>query len=135
VELEDRERVAGLVGRRVEVAIGGEGGEGAAGLVAMLDEVRDGGIVLSEISELGSGPTLFCPWGSLRRVRDRLPWFAPPHGEPGGGSQGSEYYEVYESREPSAAEIDPETPPERREASARTLVRVVPVAQKRSVGG
>ncbi len=31
-------------------------------IIATLDEVRDDGIVLSEmIGELGSGPTLFCP--------------------------------------------------------------------------
>jgi hypothetical protein len=138
VEVEDRERVAGLVGCRVEVAIKGEEEEGAAGLVGTLDEVRDDGIALSEISDLGSGPTLFCPWRSLRRVRDRLPWFMPPHGEelePGEPTPGSEYYEIYESRQAAVEEITPEPPPERREASARTLERVVPVAQKRTVGG
>ncbi len=132
--VEDRERVAGLVGRKVEVALVGE--EGAAGLVATLDEVRDEGIVLSEVSELGSGPILFCPWGSLRRVRGRLPWFVPPHGElePGEQTPGSECYEVYELGQPPAGEITPEPLLERREASATTLERVVPVAQKRTVG-
>jgi hypothetical protein len=44
--------------------------------------VRDDGIVLSEIGELGPGPTLFCPWNSLKRVRDRPPWIRPPYEEP-----------------------------------------------------
>ena len=32
-----------------------------AGMVATLDEVRDDGVILSEIGELGPGPTMFCP--------------------------------------------------------------------------
>lgn len=138
VEVRDRERVAGLVGRRVEAAIAGEEGEGAAKLVATLEEVRDDGVVLSEVSELGPGPILFCPWGSLRLVRGWRPWFEPPDGEPEPGepTPGSEFYDIYESRQPPAAETAPEPrADERREASARTLERAVPVAQRRTVGG
>jgi hypothetical protein len=123
--VDDRERVFRLVGRRVAVALGN-----GVGIVATLDEVRHDGVVLSEISELGSGPTMFCPWDSLRRVRDRLPWSMPPHEEP----EPDEYYELYEHREVSPEEIEPEPPVERRRASARNLGRVVPIGQRLSVG-
>ncbi len=123
--MDDRERVFRLVGRRVAVALGN-----GVGIVATLDEVRHDGVVLSEISELGSGPTMFCPWDSLRRVRDRLPWSMPPHEEP----EPDEYYELYEHREVSPEEIEPEPPVERRRASARNLGRVVPIGQRLSVG-
>lgn len=123
--MNDRERVFGLVGRRVAVALGN-----GVGIVATLDEVRHDGVVLSEISELGPGPTMFCPWDSLRRVRDRLPWFMPPHGEP----EPDEYYELYEHREVPPEEIEPEPPVERGRVSARNLDRVVPIGQRLSVG-
>ena len=97
--MEDRERV-GLVGRRVEVQIwSGNEEEGAAGLVATLDEVRDDGIVLSEISELGVGPTLFCPWDSLKRFGPLPPWLRLPYEEPLLDDSPQEYYELYELRE------------------------------------
>ena len=62
------------MGHKVAVVLGN-----GAGMVATLDEVRDDGVVLSEMSELGPGPTMFCPWDSLRRLRDRpvrylIPW-------------------------------------------------------------
>ena len=123
--MDDRERVFRLVGRRVAVALGN-----GVGIVATLDEVRHDGVVLSEISELGPGPTMFCPWDSLRRVRDRLPFFMPPHEEP----EPDEYYELYEHREVSPEEIEPETSVERPRASARNLDRVVPIGQRRTVG-
>ena len=50
--------------------------------IGTLDEVRDDGIALSGIGELGPGPTMFCPWDSLGRVRKRPPWLGPPHKEP-----------------------------------------------------
>ncbi len=123
--MDDRDRVLGLVGRRVAVAL-----DNGAGIVATLDEVRDDGIVLSEIGELGPGPTVFCPWDSLRRVRDRLPWFMPPHEEP----EPDEYYELYEHREVPPEEIEPEPSVERRRVSARNLDRVVPIGQRRTIG-
>lgn len=101
-------------------------------IVATLDEVRDDGIVLSKIGELGSGPTLFCPWGTLHRVRDRPPWFAPPHEAMlEEEQQNREYYEL---KEVSEEEVTPEPIPERRRPSSRTLERVVPVAQRVTAG-
>lgn len=123
--MDDRERVSQLVGRRVAVALGN-----SVGLVATLDEVRRDGVVLSEISELGSGPTMFCPWDSLRRTRERLPWFTPPHQKP----EPAEYYELYEHKEVPSQEAAPEPPVERRRASARNLDRVVSIGQRLSVG-
>jgi hypothetical protein len=87
---------------------------------------------LSEIGELGPGPTLFCPWESLHRVRERPPWLAPPHEELEEGPQSRESYEL---RKTSEEEIAPEPIPERRQPSARTLERVVPVAQRDTVDG
>jgi hypothetical protein len=101
-----------------------------AGMVATLDEVRDDGIVLSEVDELGPGPTIYCPWDSLRRLQNRPPFFMPPHEEP----ESHEYYELYEHREVPPEEIEPEPYLERRGASARNLERVVPIAQRRTVG-
>ncbi len=123
--MDDRERVFRLVGCRVAVAL-----DNGVGIVATLDEVRHDGVVLSEISELGPGPTMFCPWDSLRRVRDRLPWFMPPHEEP----EPDEYYELYEHREVPPEEIEPEPSVERRRSSARNLDRVVPIGQRLSIG-
>jgi hypothetical protein len=101
-----------------------------AGMVATLDEVRDDGIVLSEVEKLGPGPTIYCPWDSLRRLQDRPTFFMPPHEEP----ESHEYYELYELREVPPEEIEPEPYLERRRASAQNLERVVPVAQRRTVG-
>jgi hypothetical protein len=63
----DRERTFRLVGRKVAVRLTNVEAQGVE-LIATLDEVRDDGIVLSEIGELGLGPTLFCPWDSLHRA-------------------------------------------------------------------
>jgi hypothetical protein len=89
--------------------------------------------VLSEIGELGPGPTMFCPWDSLRRVRERPPWLRPPYEEPGPEEAPLER-EFYELREATAEELAPERPVGRRETSARNLDRVVPVAQRQTVG-
>jgi hypothetical protein len=123
--VEDRDRVVGLVGHKVAVAL-----SNGVGIVATLDEVRDDGIVLSEMSELGPGPTMFCPWDSLRRIRNQPPFFIPPHEEP----ESDEYYELYEHREVSPEEIEPEPPVEHRRTSARHLERVVPIEQRLTVG-
>ena len=88
--MDDRDRISRLVGRRVVVAL-----SNGAGMVATLAEVRHDGLVISEISELVPGPTMFCPWNSLRRLRERLPWFMPP----GEGPEPDEYYELYEHGE------------------------------------
>ena len=111
------------MGHKVDGVLGN-----GSGIVATLEEVRDDGIVLSEIDALGPGPTLFCPWDSLRRLRE--PYFMPPHEVP----ESDEYYELYEHREVSPGEIEPEPYLEHRSASARNLQRVVPIAQRRTVG-
>jgi hypothetical protein len=122
----DREGISGLVGHKVVARLTSVEARGVE-IVATLEEVRDGGVMLSEVGELGPGTTIFCPWDSLHRVRDRPPWLAPPPEEP-----GPEEWEAYEMREVSAAEeTTPEEPAERRrEPSARTLERVVPIAQR-----
>jgi hypothetical protein len=127
--VDDRDRVVGLVGRKVAVRLTNVEARGVE-IIATLDEVRDHGVVLSEIGELGPGPTMFCPWDTLKRVRDRPPWLGPPHEEPESG----EYYELYEHREVAPEEIEPEPYVERRRASARNLDRVVPIAQRQTVG-
>jgi hypothetical protein len=125
----DREQVNRLVGHKVAVRLNSVEARGVE-IVATLEEVRDDGVVLSEVGELGPGPTMFCPWDSLHRVRERPPWLAPPHEE-----VGSEEWETYEMREVSAEDTVPDEPAERRrEPSARTLERVVPIAQRRTVG-
>ena len=125
----NREQISGLVGHKVAIRLNSVEARGVE-IVATLEEVRDDGVVLSEVGELGPGPTIFCPWDSLHRIRDRLPWLAPPHEQ-----SGPEEWEAYEMREVSAEETAPDEPTERRrEYSARTLERVVPIAQRRSVG-
>jgi hypothetical protein len=57
----DRNRVSRLVGHKVAVVL-----SNGVGIVATLEEVRHDGVVLSEMRELGPGPTMFCPWDSLR---------------------------------------------------------------------
>lgn len=128
--MEDRDRVAGLVGHKVAAGLKIAEGQSAE-VVATLDEVRDDGIVLSEISDLGSGPTLFCPWDSLRRVGIRPPWLRPPHEEPEEASLEQEFYEL---REFVAEEAAPEPPVARPRISARNLDRVVPIGQRQTVG-
>jgi hypothetical protein len=73
---------------------------------------------------------MFCPWASLRRLRDGPPFFMSSQEEPESG----EYYELYEHREVAPEEIEPEPSVERRRASARNLDRVVPIAQRQTVG-
>ena len=48
-------------------------------MLAKLEEVRDDGILLSEMSELGPRPTMFCPWDSLKRYSQWMPWLGMPH--------------------------------------------------------
>lgn len=129
--MDDRERVAGLVGGKVAVRLNSVEARGVE-IVATLEEARDDGIVLSEVGELGPGPTMFCPWDSLARVRERPPWLAPPHEEP---EETLDERGFYELREAAPEEVVPEPPVERPRASARNLERVVPVAQKQAVGG
>jgi hypothetical protein len=111
-----REEISGLVGRKVAVRLNSVEARGVE-MVATLDEVRDDGVILSEIGELGHGPTMFCPWESLHRVRGRPPWFTPPHEEPEEGPQSREFYEL---REASEEEIAPEPIPELRRPRAQT---------------
>jgi hypothetical protein len=127
----DREQVSRLLGQKVAVRLTNVEARGVE-ITATLDEVREDGVVLSEVGELGPGPRMFCPWDSLLRVRDRPPWLAPPH---------EEREPVGETQEPASFDIErasarePESPVERRrEPSARALERVVPVARKQTVG-
>ena len=71
--MDDRNRVVGLVGHKVAVSLNNVEARGVE-LIGTLDEVRDDGIVLSEIGELGPGPTMFRPWDSLKRYSKWLPW-------------------------------------------------------------
>ncbi len=129
----DREEVSGLVGRKVAIRLTNVEARGVE-MLATLAEVREDGVVISEVGELGPGPTMFCPWESLHRVRDRPPWLLPPHEEPGDEPGDSAEYESFELREVPAEEKRFEPHFERRrEPSARNLERVVPIAQKRAV--
>ena len=127
----DRARMVRLLGQKVAVKLTNVEARSVE-IIATLEEVRDGGIVLSEIGELGPGPTLFCPWDSLGRVTDRPPWLWTPHEEPKPERVPLEQ-EFYELREATAEEVAPVPPVERREASARNLLRVVPIAQRRTI--
>ena len=130
----NREDVSELVGRKVAIRLTNVEARGVE-LVATLAEVREDGVVLSEVGELGPGPTMFCPWESLHRVRERPPWLRPPHEEPGDEAEDPAGHGSFEVKEVSAEEERPEPPVERRrETSALNLERVVPVAQKRAVG-
>lgn len=129
----DREEMFGLVGR--EVVVGLNGAEvGGTEISGTLDEILSDGIVLSRVRDLVPGPTLFCPWESFREILDRPPWFSPPREEPGRAL-------LFQVRERVEAETAPEgemlleSLPQRRHPSARTLERVVPVAQRMKVGG
>ncbi len=130
----DGEELRSLLDQKVAVRLK-DVEAGGVEIIAILDDVRTDGVVLGEVGELGPGPTMFCPWESLHRVRRRPPWLAPPHEEhepeeqvpeeqvPEGPWPGESYYMRA-----------PKPPEHRREPSARTLERVVPVAQKRTVG-
>jgi hypothetical protein len=122
----DRERVARLVGQKVTVGLD-NGEQRSVGIAAALEEVRDDGIVLSDIGELGPGPTMFCPWDSLKRYSEWVPWLRPP------GEDAREYYDLYEWREPLAEEVVLELP-QGCQPSARRLERVVSIAQRQTVG-
>jgi hypothetical protein len=129
----EREAVTDLVGRKVAVRLNTAEATGVE-IVATLAEVRDDGVVLSEVGELGSGPLMVCPWGSLRRVRERPPWLTLPGEVPAEYSEDTEVYQAEEVPE------DPEPPPldlyaKRREALAENLQRVVPIAQRKMVDG
>jgi hypothetical protein len=129
----DKERVTRLVGLKVAVGLRSEEAVGSVEIVATLEEVRDDGIVLSEISEFGPGPKIFCPWDSLNRIRGRPYWMWMSHEEPepGEAAQGREYYDL---REFVAKEAAPEPPVELPRISARNLERVVSIAQRRTIG-
>ena len=62
------------MGRKVAIRLTNVEARGVE-LVATLAEVREDGVVLSEVGELG--PTMFCPWESLHRVRERPSPVAP----------------------------------------------------------
>ncbi len=125
----DREELIALVDQKVAVRLKNIEAGGSE-IIATLDGVRADGIVLREVGELGPGPTVFSPWKALHRVRRRPSWLHPPQEEsvleervPKGPWPGESYY------------LRAPVPPERRrQPSARTLERVVPVAQKRTVG-
>ena len=129
--MNDRDRVIGLVGHKVAVNLTNVEASGVE-IIGTLDEVRDDGIVLSELGELGPGPAMFCPWESLRRVRERPWWLRPPHEEP--APDEPQEQEFFELREVTPEDEDPETLERTRNASARDLDRVVPIAQRQTVG-
>lgn len=130
----NREEVSGLVGRKVAIRLTNVEARGVE-MVATLAEVREDGVVLSEVGDLGPGPTMFCPWESLHRVRERPPWLRPPHEEPGDEPEDPAGHESFELKEVPAEEEGPEMSVERRRGpSARNLERVVPIAQKRVIG-
>jgi hypothetical protein len=83
------------VGRKVAVGLD-NGEQESVGIVATLEEVRDDGVVLLGISELGPGPTMFRPWDSLKRYSEWVPWLRPPHEEPVPDEDPQVYYELYE---------------------------------------
>ena len=128
----NREDVSELVGRKVAIRLTNVEARGVE-LVATLAEGREDGVVRSEVGELG--PTIFCPWESLHRVRERPPWLRPPYEEPEDDTEDPAGHGSFEVKEVSAEEERPEPPVERRrETTARNLERVVPIAQKREVG-
>lgn len=129
----ERDAVTELVGRKVAVRLN-TAEETGVEIVATLADVREDAIVLSEVGELGSGPIMICPWESLRRVRERPPWLAPPGEEPAEYSEETVAFQVEETLE------GPDLPPidgysEWREALAENLQRVVPIAQRETVDG
>ena len=58
--MDDRDRIAGLTGHKVAVNLNDAEARGLE-IIGTLEAVSDDGIVLSEVGELGPGPTLFCP--------------------------------------------------------------------------
>jgi hypothetical protein len=128
----DRERVPDeWVGQGVVVGLASIEAMGAE-VLATLDEIRDDGVSLSRIGELGPGPTMFCPWDSIRQVRPRSELDRMPHDEmPEGAPEGKVWMEELSGVGPEPAPI----PEGFRGASARTLQKVVPVVQKAGVGG
>ncbi|CAA9481274.1 MAG: hypothetical protein AVDCRST_MAG12-1520 [uncultured Rubrobacteraceae bacterium] len=129
----NRGDMSGLVGRKVAIRLTNVEARGVE-LVATLEEVREDGIVLSEVGELGPGPTMFCPWASLHQVRERPPWLRPPHEEPGNEAEDPAGDGSFEVREVPAEEVPEPSLERRRFPSARNLERVVPIAQRRAVG-
>ena len=119
----DREEVLRLVGTQVTVVLENAETHGLE-VLATLESVGDAGVTLSGIGELCPGPTLFCPWDSLKRVRARGAGPAPPD------VSGRDYPEW---DPPTDWEL--EEPAERRpEPSAWTLERVVSKARREKVG-
>lgn len=128
-----RQEIFGLLGHKVVVGLN-SADAGGVEIFATLDEVRDDGIVLSQISDLVPGPTLLCPWESFQQAHDRPSWFMPPREEEVSGEE-LQIREVPESVMPFEESDVLGRLPERREPSAGTLERVVPVAQRMTVGG
>ena len=116
----DREEIPDeWTGRQVIVRLTSSEARGVE-IIATLHERADAGITLSEIGELGPGPTIFCPWNSIQDIHPQSP-------------EGSAFYESeevgtlpYEETEEILRRFRP--------TSARNLERVVPVAQKLTVG-
>lgn len=111
------------IGKPVDVYLTNPEAE-AIEISATLDEVREGGIRISHIGDIGQGPTMFCPWDSVRNVRSQMPE-NPPFGE-------DEFGMLLPYGEP---EDEADVPERFQHPSARTLERVVPVAHKLTVGG
>lgn len=104
----DREGVHRLVGEKVIVGINRREAGGVE-IVATLKEARGDGVILSEVIDIGPGPTMFCPWDAFRWDPGRPSWFEPP-------LDGPEDRELYQIRE-----IPVRTPPPLELPSARNL--------------
>lgn len=102
-------------GRTVAVSLTTPEAQGIE-ITAKLQERGATGITLSETDELGVGPTIFCPWESVHDVL-----LIPPEGL-------EALPDDEEAEETNAASEEPPS------ASARTLERVIPVAQKLTTG-
>lgn len=129
----DREQVPDeWVGRWVMVRLASIEAMGAE-VIATLDGIRADGVSLSRIGELGPGPTVFCPWGSIRQVRPGSGSDRMPHERV---ADGSPEVEIWLEEQPPGEGPEPVPIPEGfRGPSAFTLERVVPVVQKVTVDG
>ena len=116
------------VGREVVVrTLGSE--EGVVGMFGKLEDVHEGGVVLSlsgpTRAEVELGPVLFYPWSSVEVLRLRV---APPADRRGTREEARE--EARRDRAETGGRPRGVAPP-----SAPKLVEVVPIAQQRSAAG
>lgn len=102
------------IGREIVVnVIGFE--ERVVGMFGRLEDVHEGGVVLSWIDPSEMEPTLFYPWSAIRWLRLRASLEEPE--SPDEADEPDEHYEQL------------------RRPSAWTLQRIVPIVQKQTSGG